>query len=249
MPADTALTIARWSAWAPGLESQSDWLQWLAAPCESPPQADKGPPLTEVPAMVRRRIEPLGRAALQVAYWAQEGLPTEQVQATPLVFASRWGELARSLGLLQDLAQGQPLSPTAFSHSVHNAIGALYSIQRGIRANVSAVAAGAFSAESAWLEASALIAEGAPEVLLVVFEAPLPEPYAESSLAGLRAFALRLCAAPAGGVRLSRDAALADEGQDHGQGACGLPADLGALRFLLGDAPELRQGGWRWVRS
>jgi hypothetical protein len=196
--------------------------------------------------MVRRRIDALGRAALQVAYRAQQDLSSERVQALPLVFASRWGELPRSLGLLQDLARAQPLSPTAFSHSVHNAVAAQYSIQRGIRANVSAVAAGAFSLEAGWMEAAALIADGCPEVLVVSFEADLPQPYPQSDWAGVRAIALRLSAAPRGGVRLQ---AAADSAPSPAEPAA-LPPDLQALRFLLTSADSaLVQGPWLWSRS
>lgn len=240
-----ALQISHWAAWAPGLSTHADWQAWLQAP--RPLDAtEAAPPLPEVPAMARRRIDPLGRAALQVAYWAQQDLTPEQVAAMPLVFASRWGELARSLALLQDLAATQPLSPTAFSHSVHNAIGALYSIQRGVRANCSAVAAGAYSAEAGWTEALGLIATGTEEVLLVVFDAPLPPPYAGSGLDAPwmwpHAYALRLRAAAGPGLRLHAAAEVSSP-------ASNLPASLAALRFCICEHTELRQGPWQWSRA
>lgn len=250
MSQSIALQIERWAAWAPGLESAEAWLGWLADP--QPLRGDEAasPALPEVPAMARRRIEPLGRAALQVAFQAQADLPPEAVVQMPLVFASRWGELARSIAMLQELARQEPLSPTAFSHSVHNAIGAIYSIQRGVRANVSAVAAGACTAEAGWMEALGLIADGAPQVLLTVFEAPLPAPYASSRLdaplARLRAYALRLSRASRGaGILL--DTAAPVESQAHP-----LPADLRLLQWLLRGGAELRQSDgnthWRWRR-
>lgn len=246
-----ALQIERWAAWAPGLDNEQAWRAWLADP--QPLRGDEAgsPPLPEVPAMARRRIEPLGRAALQVAFQAQADLSPEAVAAMPLVFASRWGELARSVAMLQELARQQPLSPTAFSHSVHNAIGAIYSIQRGVRANVSAVAAGACSADAGWMEALGLIADGAPTVLLTVFDAPLPEAYADTALdapcSRLRAFALRLRPAPTG-IRLDTVAGPGEARADA------LPEDLRLLRFLIDDRQtELRQGdagtNWRWTRD
>ncbi len=246
-----ALQIERWAAWAPGLDSATAWLAWLADP--QPMRGDELalPPLPEVPAMARRRIEPLGRAALQVAFQAQDDLTPEAVAKMPLVFASRWGELARSLAMLKELARDEPLSPTAFSHSVHNAVAATYSIQRGVRANVSAVAAGACSAEAGWLEALGLIAEGAPAVLLTVFDAPLPEIYAskglDAPLTRMHAYALRLRRAPAGtGIRL-------DTVSEAAPTVDTLPYDLRLLRWLIGDASELRQSEagthWRWRRG
>ena len=194
--------------------------------------------------MARRRIDALGRMALQVAYWAQDELALEQVQAMPLVFASRWGELERSVALLQTLARNEPLSPTAFSHSVHNAIGALYSIQRGVRANLSAVAAGAYSLEAGWVEAQGLLQVGAAEVLLVVFDAPLPTPYAASGLDGalMRAHALALRLRFGGGMTLCSAPAAVEPGD-------GLPPALRSLRFLIGHTAELRHGPWHWSRA
>jgi Beta-ketoacyl synthase, N-terminal domain len=250
----TTLQIESWSAWAPGLDTPEAWRDWLRDP--QPLRGDEAasPPLSEVPAMARRRIEPLGRAALQVAYRAQQGWSTERLVATPLVFASRWAELARSVAMLKELADGQPLSPTAFSHSVHNAIGAQYSIQRAIRANVSAVAAGANSLEGGWVEAQGQIAAGAPSVLLTVFDAPLPEPYAGSALdaplARLHAYALVLVPATSGiTLQAGPPTAL---GQAEQQ-AEPLPASLAGLRFLIGETAELLQphaaGSWRWRRD
>lgn len=243
--------IEQWAAWAPGLETQSEWHEWFAAP--QAPVGDQQAALSAMPAMMRRRIDPLGRAALQSAYAVQ---PNE---AIPLVFASRWGDLARSVGMLEQLALGQPLSPTAFSLSVHNAIGALYSIARGDRSNYQAVSAGKHSAEAGFAEAQALLDDGATGVLLVVFDAALPECFsAFRSLsastfthawacllrpmsAGVAVGGLCLSAKPAEPLLELHRAPLLENFQ--------LPADLQTLQFLVGsDKPHLQQGPWRWER-
>lgn len=255
--APIALIVERWSAWAPGLETESDWRAWLDAPHALRGDEPASPPLPEVPAMARRRIEPLGRAALQVAYQCQEGLDAAAVAAMPQVFASRWGELARSMAMLQELAREQALSPTAFSHSVHNAIGALYSIQRGVTAPITAVAAACASLEAAWMEALGLLADGASQVLLVAFDAPLPAPYAQSGLDAplnrLHAFALRLRRAQAGeiGIRLrtrSGERSAADSAEPPL-----LPPSLATLRWLIGAAARHEQVdpplSWHWSRE
>ena len=243
------LQIDRWAAWAPGLESQEAWETWLAEGDAVPPEpAAAVPPLAEMPAMMRRRIEPLGRIALQAAYWAQGG----QAPAGPVVFASRWGEIARSVEMLQQLAAGEPLSPTAFSLSVHNAIGALFSIARGDRNTYQAISAGAYSVEAGFAEASGLIADGAASVLLVCFEAPLPPLYrahgdAYDGFMLPRAFALKLsCTAADCGISLASRAGEAPPS------TAGLPSDLCALRFLVGADPQQRSldaGRWRWQRD
>lgn len=215
---------------------------WLSAPVWPLAPVDAVAPLAEVSAMTRRRIDPLGRAALQVAWGAQGAEPTG-----PVVFASRWGEIARSVALLRQLGAGEPLSPTAFSLSVHNASSALYSIARGDTANYAAVSAGEASAAAGVCEAVGLLADGASQVLVVSIEAALPEPYEgfERYPGPLRAWAvllepaelgLRLAAAPSG------DRQQVDD----------LPADLATLRFLVGSAARWRQsspqGGWLWSR-
>ena len=88
--------------------------------------------------MQRRRIERLGRMAIQAACWCQEA----EESGVPLVFASRHGDVARSMELLEALAADEPPSPTTFGLSVHNAIAALYSILRRDRGNYVAVAGG-----------------------------------------------------------------------------------------------------------
>ena len=236
------LQIDRWAAWAPGLETPEAWQAWLRAP--QPVGADGVPVLSEMPAMMRRRIEPLGRVALQAAYWAQGDAPTG-----PVVLASRWGEIERSVGMLEQLAAGEALSPTAFSLSVHNAVGALFSIARKDKHNYQAVAAGEYSAEAGFAEAAGLLADGAQQVLLVYFDAPLPELYASfrelSKTAFPHAFACLLSRSASGGISLSSDMPQASPADDL---LADLPPGLQTLRFLLGDAPQLRRHNWLWQR-
>lgn len=233
----TDFRVRRWAAWAPGLETQEAWTAWLDAPAWPLPVVEGVAPLAEVPAMTRRRIDPLGRAALQVAWWVQVDEPTG-----PVVFASRWGEIARSVGLLRQLAQGEPLSPTAFSLSVHNASSAVYSIARGDTANYAAVSAGPASAAAGVCEALGLLDQGAPQVLVVSVESPLPEPFEgfESHPGSLRAWAVLLESTDQGLRLQATPFDVADEAS--------LPSDLAALRFLAGFTPQCRQAGWLWSR-
>ena len=232
------LQIDRWAAWAPGLETPEAWEAWLRAP--QAVTATAVPSLSEMPAMTRRRIEPLGRVALQAAYWAQGDAPTG-----PVVLASRWGEIERSVGMLEQLAAGEALSPTAFSLSVHNAIGALFSIARKDKNNYQAVSAGEFSAEAGFAEAAGLLADGAGQVLLVYFDAPLPEAYAAFETTAHpfpHAFACLLSRVAAGGISLSSEPAQAP------QGDAALPPGLEVLQFLLGDGVTMRRHNWLWQR-
>jgi len=79
--------------------------------------------------------------------------------------------------LLADLVKGEPLSPTGFGLSVHNAIAAQYGISRNHMGNAVVVAGAQSTVAAAMVEASALLHDGADEVLVVNYEAPLPGDY------------------------------------------------------------------------
>lgn len=234
-------SIDAWAAWAPGLVGNDAWLDWLAAP--RPLVGEGVPALAEMPAMMRRRVERLGKVALQAAYWAQG-----EAEPCPHVFASRFGDVTRSVELLRQLAAGEGLSPTAFSMSVHNAIGALFSIARADTGACTAVAAGAETVEAAFMEALGLLADGAPAVLVVYYDEPLPTPYSDFAeyLDFPRAWACRLSRCESGGISL-QPGLLAGAAEP-----ATLPDDLAALRFLLGQAPawqhDVAGRSWRWVR-
>lgn len=235
-------SVVDWSAWAPGLTSKEDWLAWSQAPAL--PQGDDTPALSEVPAMQRRRIERLGRMAIQAACWCEQPDDGGQV---PLVFASRHGDVARSMELLDSLCADNGMSPTAFGLSVHNAVAALYSIARGHRGNYLALAAGRATVETACVEAYGLLADGAPEVRVVIYESQLPPVYAgfADEPDPYYAWCWRLARADRSGARLSLNWGAADADSP----AAALPHGLEAMRFLLaGDASlQLAADGQRWT--
>lgn len=243
-PVNLAYTINAWAAYAPGLATPAQWQAWARSP--HLPAGEGQPELTEMPAMMRRRLGPLGRSAAQVAYGAHDGR-----LGIPVVLGSRYGDAARSLELLADLARDEAISPTAFGLSVHNAIGAMYSIARGDRANYVSVAAGAASAAACLVEAAGLLADGAPEVLVVCYDAPLPGAYHafEDEPGALYGWAWRVGPARPGQarhvLRCSAATGLATA-------APALPFGLDVLRFFLADDPELRREAegtaWSWSR-
>lgn len=235
--------VEQWAAFAPGLEDQAAWRAWA---CQSSlPLGDSAPALIEMPAMQRRRLERLGRMALQVAWRCQP----EDVPAGPMVFGTRHGDLGRTYQMLENLARDEALSPTHFGLSTHNAIAAQYSIARRLTGNYSVVAAGARTAEAVVIEALGLLADGHETVLAVMYDEPLPAAYAEfgdeSETAYAWAWRIRR---PSPG--LSRF--TLDSGPPLGDGSdeSGLPHGLNVLRFFLRKAPELNvpmgKGSWRW---
>jgi hypothetical protein len=171
----------------------------------------------------------------------------------PMVFASRYGDVERACAAIEGMVAGVPVSPAVFAASVHNGIAAQLAIIGGQRQNMITLAAGAATAATGLVEAAGLLADGAAEALLVCYDEPLPPPYdvfADEPQA-LYAWAWRL--APAGGPADAPTlhlACRADEGAPLAAAAA-LPAGLDLMRWLLGDAAQLRQhaGGRRWLWS
>lgn len=190
--------VCRWHAWAPGMEPVADWNAWLAG--ETPSAADAQPDASQLPALLRRRLDRLGRMALHTAWPCLAGLDAAQ-----FVFASRDGSLARTLELLAALARDEPLSPAVFSVSVHNGTTGLCSIARGDRSATTAVAAGRDSLGMGLLEAACLISAGATHVVMCYADQNLPPPYDMAPGRGLqhRPFSISLLLEPATAERES----------------------------------------------
>lgn len=240
-------TIVDWAAFAPGLQDRNAWHNWLREGARLP-GGDEVPALTEMHAMQRRRLERVGRIALQTAFWCQ----TADVADIPLVFASRHGDIQRTYEMLEVLARNEPLSPTNFGLSIHNAIVAQYSIARQLKQNYLAVAAGKSTAEAALIEALGLLQDGNDEVMIVMYDGLLPEVYREFRDESFAEYAwalrIRSAEAQAGSFSLDvlgSDAALADH-------ACELPHGLDVFRFMLSDERSLQfhdgTRHWRWQR-
>jgi hypothetical protein len=165
--------IAQWRAWAPGLADVEQWQQWSRQPTLLK-SSDEAPDVSFLPAMQRRRLGRMARMAFAVGWPLAQGH-----ERLPLVFVSRHGETPRTFEILCDVATEQPLSPTQFSLSVHNSVIGLWSIMRGETSEMTALAATGDGLEHGAFEAAALLAEGAPAVLLVVTEEQPPEAYAD----------------------------------------------------------------------
>ena len=238
-------SVERWAAWAPGLGDHAAWRAWLRYP--STISHSEEPPLLEMPAMLRRRVERLGRVALQAAYWGQG-----DCAQCPIVFASRRGDISRSLQLLRQLALGEPLSPAAFSTSVHNAIGALYSIANAPTGAYTAVAAGEETVEAAFVEALGQLVDGASHVLIVCYDEPMAAPYNtfQDGPEFVRAMAYRIHLVEVGGFSLRSGPA---QGAASDAVATALPPDVAVLNFLVTESESrhvhtVGARRWEWNR-
>ncbi|WP_371866180.1 beta-ketoacyl synthase chain length factor [Duganella radicis] len=217
------------------------WAAWAQAPHGI--AAGEEPGVKAMPAMLRRRAGFLGKMALEVAYECLDGRGD-----IPTVFCSRHGDVARAVELLADLARGEALSPTAFGMAVHNAIPGLFTIARGDRANHIALAAGAASIEHAVIEACGLLADGAPAVLLVACDCPLPELFAPFRDCEEQPYAWAWLMTAAEGDVVSLDWTASDEAP-----SAGMSGGLRVAAFQLGEARAMERCDgrlrWRWRRE
>ena len=238
-----SFSIASEAAWAPGVETRDAWLAWASNPF--PIVGDGEPKVQAMAPMLRRRAGALGKMALEVSYQCI-GERTD----VPTLFCSRHGEVSRSVQMLIDLAQAVPLSPTSFGLSVHNAIGGLFSIARNARADNIGLAGGADTVEHGVIEACGLLADGAPAVLLVVYDYPLPQIYAAFRDEPEQPYAWAWLMQAPSNDSLSLSWSAEDE-SDAAESAS-LPAGLAVLRFQLLRQQELQRHcgrrRWTWAR-
>ena len=165
--------------------------------------------------MVRRRLSTLSRIALKVAHDCAAERPNVRI-----VFASRHGELRRTTDILRNISAGEPVSPTAFSLSVLNAMTGVFGISRGDRTAASALSAGAETLGYALLEAHAQYStDTSTPVLLVYADEPADPGYGtiEEEVQG-GAVAILLDEAAAGRLSCSRTAVADGKAPPEGAG-------------------------------
>ena len=170
-----SIGIEHLAAWSPGLPTTEDWVQW--AETGHITNEEEKPKVKAIPAMTRRRLTQWGRIALEVASQCIDKID----ENTPTIFASRHGDTQRTYKLLQDIANDEPLSPTAFSLSVHNSSSGIFSIVNNNIAGALAIASGKETLANAFIEAAGLLRSGNSKVLLVFCDEPLAEFYRQDA--------------------------------------------------------------------
>jgi hypothetical protein len=204
-----------------------------------------------LPSLQRRRLSDLSKLALWAAF------DCAGPAAVRTVFASPHGEIQRTQALLANLAAAEPLSPTAFSLSVHNTASGLYSIASNNCEPSTAIAAGADTLALAVVEAAGAL-QHCERVLVVFADEPLPAHYTTASRCEMpHALALLLEKSAAGPrYTLASSATLAsDPVLANGAAAASVPAEspaLSAIRWLCDERRELHvpgeRRGWLWSR-
>lgn len=156
------IAIRSWCVWLPQADGPFACQSFVDGRY-SEDEYDK-PALVNMTPMQKRRLGPLAR----VVFHTLDKCSSAPAQ-TPVVFSSVMGEIKRTQGILETLAADEAVSPAAFSLSVHNAIGGLWSLIRGCRAPMLALAPTGGSPVAALLEAAGILQEGVYQQVSVVF--------------------------------------------------------------------------------
>lgn len=107
-----------WSAWAPNLPENEDWIRYFQEGSLSETTVSK-PKCAEAPAMMRRRFSMPTRMAFETACRVCKDAAVDPA-STQLFYGSANGEIATLGVLLSQLTDREELSPTAFSNTVHH---------------------------------------------------------------------------------------------------------------------------------
>lgn len=103
---------------------------------------DRPSTVLRLPPAERRRLNPLTSFALRVAERLIAGRDEAELRSVPMVFGSALGDGEVLSRLLAGLRAREPLSPTQFHNSVHNAAAGYWSIGLASQAPTTALAAG-----------------------------------------------------------------------------------------------------------
>ncbi|MDD1623052.1 MAG: beta-ketoacyl synthase chain length factor [Methylococcaceae bacterium] len=231
-----SFTLEHWCLWRSELASTTGcWPGGEILPCNGG-QAD----VSFMPLIQRRRLSPLAMAACAVA-WRCRQLGGDM----PAVFYSSHGESQYYFEMLDGMAQGERLSPTRFSLSVHNAIAGQFGIHAESHLPYMCLAGGTEGLFAAFLEAAGMQLE-VPKVMVVFYEQPLPEVWQPYLAASKTTWALAMVMARGceSGNQLNL---IREPAGDTAEAESGEPSLIRAI--LSGQRSggcRLERSNWRW---
>lgn len=144
-----------------------------------PKSPTENPPCSAVSAMLRRRCSLATRSALECAYSVLAEAQQDPSQIN-VVHGTRFGEISALQELLNSLAVSEPLSPTAFSNSVHHTPLSYFSLNSHNCKIGRTVSAGKATFAMTLLESMLLVNSSQQRVLMMVSDEFWPkefEPY------------------------------------------------------------------------
>lgn len=236
------LSIIDWQARAPGLGDAAAWQDWSRQSDAIDPAAPLAK-LTDLPMMTARRLNSGSRLAVDIGLAMLRKHPIDAV-----VYGSRHGELERNYRILQALAAEEPVSPTDFAMSVHNAAVGNLTIAARQPIVSSSVSAGMDTFQQSLCEVLSLLHAGYSRVLLVDFDGVLPAFYHAGLPPQMPVWPYALALVIEAGDRLCCETRGGSEGEEPA-----LPQSLQFLRHYLNDAPRFTLSGerllWQWTRK
>lgn len=234
-----SLQLLDFCVWVPGLppELSSSLNEYNVCTTDA-----SVPKLTFLPLMQRRRLSPLGRIVMASLYPLYERNRTLITERSACVFSSRWGDISLTVKSLEQLTAEKTLSPTAFSTSVHNAIGGLFSLFEHFHGNVTSLSGGAAGFSSALFEAYGLIQEH-DFVLVSLYEDKTPEQFLSWHEAPGHLYAITLLLSSARGTPLVPFSSTMKPEKTHN-------SVEEFLRFLTAEKETFTdQDGFSWKRA
>lgn len=187
-----------------------------------------------IPAGFRRRMGSLERLAVRCMLSTLQGGTSSE-----LIFCSRYGNMETLASLLRSLAVNEPVSPLAFSGSVHNAAPGLVGQIRKEKISHTALAAGQNTLRAGLVEAYArLAADDCDDVIVAYADQPLADVFGDFD--------------PESGTRIGLAMRVALEGATSGSAVPVWPGKGGALAVmerLEQGASEVVLGDEPWIAS
>ena len=162
-----------WYALSSGMLEKSAWIGWDGY-LKSSSENVALPQTKYIPMIQARRMSHACRLACEVTLNLLAD-STENIDAA--VFISQHGELGRSTKIIQSIVEGQAVSPTDFSMSVHNTASGLSTILSKNTMEISSISAGSDGFQQGLFEVQAFFSQGAEKVILVEFDDRVPNLY------------------------------------------------------------------------
>jgi hypothetical protein len=203
--------IGFWASGLPGWDAARTFLSSGTLPETAP----RKPAPDLLPPNERRRAPDTVALAIEVAMAACRDAGADPA-SLPSVFTSTHGDLAITDYMCATLADApRTISPTRFHNSVHNAAAGYWTIGVGCHAPATALSAWQGSFAQGLLEAAAQLADGAPRVLLVAYDAQSVGPLGRISHSeGLLGAGMVLAAGAEGDHRMVLEAGSAPAADD-----------------------------------
>ena len=169
----TDIYVARFSAWASGIENADEWNEWALGKrqlCLS----GESPAITFTDPMFRRRLSQISKMTIQVVH---DLLPVDE--DTKMIFLSIRGELSKQYIINRMVIEEKAVMPAAFSFSVFNTPIALASMAFNLKGGYSALYQEQNSFSSGLAAACAALLAGVKDELIVVYaDEAVPQEYA-----------------------------------------------------------------------